>query len=793
MKKHQLPLLLAIATALAYILTPINARADTVYVSNAGNNTIKKFDLANGDYLGTFGNNSDPYGLAFDGAGNLFVATGGYGIPIEKYTPGGVGSVFASGLSLVSGIAFDSAGNLYEGNYGDGTIGKFTSGGIGSVFSPVNYHVSGLVFDGAGNLYAASFDSAQIEKFTPAGIRSVFANLAVSGGAGLAFDREGNLYAASQANNTIEKFTPGGVGSVFASTGLSSPYGLAFDSAGNLYVANYGNNTIEKFSPTGTDLGVFASGLSSPTWIAILSPMLTSVVVTPANPVVGVGTNQQFTATGTFSDLSSRPLTSGGNTWTNGAAIPAASYGLGGAVVGGKFYAISGFATARLGIYDPANNTWTDGAPLPADTGYNLRQYSGITVLDGKIYVVGGDTGGSGDRSTLLRYDPALNAWATLAPMPLGARYSLGAAALNGKLYAVGGVSIASSSYLNRVEEYDPTSNTWTTKASMPTARAGALVGAIGGKLYVAGGSDASGALTSTHVYNPALNTWSTNAPMPFAGNGEGVVLNGKLYSIGAGPSPERGIFAYDPASNSWSTNFALMPTGRHALGVAADDVNNKIFAVGGWNGSFASALEIFTPPGEVIWSSGSPTVASINANGLATGLSVGSSTITATAGNLTANTVLTVVTQPAITSQPMNVTVSANGTATFTAGSSGGALAYQWQFNGTNIAGATGSTLALVNVNLGQIGCYSVIVSNVAGTTTSSCAQLTVLGINMYAGLTIHGSVGANYRFEYVNDLNNTNWLTLTNIALPTNPYLLVDTDSPNHARRFYRAILVP
>ena len=283
-------------------------------------------------------------------------------------------------------------------------------------------------------------------------------------------------------------------------------------------------------------------------------------------------------------------------TWTTKAPIPSASYGLGGAFVGGKFYAISGFATPRLGIYDPTNNTWTTGAPLPADTGYNLRQYFGTAVLDGKIYVVGGDTGGSGDRATLYRYDPALNTWTSLASMPLGARYGLSAAAIDGKIYAVGGYSIGSSTYLNRLEVYDPASNTWAIKASMPIARSGALVGAINGKLLVAGGGNAGGALTALHVYDPAIDSWSTGAPMPFTGNGEGVVLGGRLFSIGAGPSPERRVFAYDAATDSWSTNFDPMPTGRHALGVAADEVNNKLYVVGGWNGSYVSALEVFAP-----------------------------------------------------------------------------------------------------------------------------------------------------------------------------------------------------
>jgi hypothetical protein len=63
-----------------------------------------------------------------------------------------------------------------------------------------------------------------------------------------------------------------------------------------------------------------------------------------------------------------------------------------------------------------------------------------------------------------------------------------------------------------------------------------------------------------------------------------------------------------------------------------------------------------------------------------------------------------------------------------------------------------------------------------------------------MYSGLTIYGAVGSYYRIDYVNDLNNTNWLPLTQLRLPYNPYLFIDTDSPtNHPKRFYRAVLVP
>ena len=135
-----------IALAATSILTPSTARADILYVTNNGGSTI------------------------------------------EKFTSGGVGSVFASsGLNGPSGLAFDSAGNLYAANYGDNTVEKFTSG-VGSVFAS-------------------------------SGLNSVY---------GLAFDSTGNLYAANSGDNTIEMFTPGGVGSVFASSDLNNPQFLAF-------------------------------------------------------------------------------------------------------------------------------------------------------------------------------------------------------------------------------------------------------------------------------------------------------------------------------------------------------------------------------------------------------------------------------------------------------------------------------------------------------------------------------------------------------------------------------------
>jgi hypothetical protein len=54
--------------------------------------------------------------------------------------------------------------------------------------------------------------------------------------------------------------------------------------------------------------------------------------------------------------------------------------------------------------------------------------------------------------------------------------------------------------------------------------------------------------------------------------------------------------------------------------------------------------------------------------------------------------------------------------------------VSYQWQFDGTNISGATNATLRLTEVQANESGSYSVIVTNLAGSTNSSNAVLTVL-----------------------------------------------------------------
>ena len=82
--------------------------------------------------------------------------------------------------------------------------------------------------------------------------------------------------------------------------------------------------------------------------------------------------------------------------------------------------------------------------------------------------------------------------------------------------------------------------------------------------------------------------------------------------------------------------------------------------------------------------------------------------------------------TMPSIISQPVNVIAVAGRSATFSLIVSGSApLFYQWRYNGQNIYGANGPSFVIPVVSPTDVGSYSCIIFNSAGSVESASAQL--------------------------------------------------------------------
>lgn len=89
----------------------------------------------------------------------------------------------------------------------------------------------------------------------------------------------------------------------------------------------------------------------------------------------------------------------------------------------------------------------------------------------------------------------------------------------------------------------------------------------------------------------------------------------------------------------------------------------------------------------------------------------------------------------PVIVNQPANVIADQGDNVSFGVSANGThPLAYQWRLNGADIAGATASLLSLGNIQAVNDGAYTVVVSNSAGSVTSSVAHLVVQLTNVAA-----------------------------------------------------------
>ena len=708
------------------------------------------------------------------------------------------GNVYVSGLNADNGNRgylrkYDASGNLLwsHTNAAGQYVGATALGGaifaVGQVGTGASANFLVDKWDEAGNLiWSQQYDRNNSED-------TLNAVVALNG----------RIYAAGATRGTTSGGADAAVLEIDPATGnllATTIYGGAQDEFANglatdgtdLYVVG----ETRSFTANGNTAGQNDAFVARYT----VRPLLTSFAISPVNPVIGVGSNQQFIATGTFSDGSSRALIGGGGAWITNTPIPAGGTASAvGGVISNLWYVAGGsppggFSTTKLQVYNPVTDTWTLKSPAGI-----LRSSASAGVISNKLYVAGGAIQNDYNNPTtsLEIYNPASDSWTTGAPMSAG-RPGAASAAIGRKLYVAGGQGTFPYNAVSTLEIYDTVTDSWSIGAPLPIAVGQAVGAAINGKFYVSGGTRASGGVdlltAALQIYDPANNSWSSGAAMlaPRV-DASGSVVDGKLYVAG-GHNTNYGIVTtpeiYDPVLNVWTMG-ASEPFPRTDAIAAA--IGSKLFVAGGvTGGSTIGTLEVYTPS-EVTWSSGTPGVATINSNGLATGISVGSSTITATTALGSTNTFLTVVVPPNISTQPMNATAAGNGSVTLSVTASGGGLSYQWRLNGTNIAGATGSMLTLNNLNASQAGAYTVVVSNAVGNVTSSAATLSLLNLNMFAGLTIVGQLGGNYQIDFRNDLNNTNWFNLTNVVLPSSPYLFIDTASPQYPRRFYRAVLVP
>ena len=243
-----------------------------------------------------------PKGVTFDGSGNLYIADLS-NFRVRKVANGVVTTVAGNGSCCFSGdngpatsaqldpwgIAADSAGNLFIADWQNHRVRKVSNGVITTVagngtrgFSGDNGPASSaqlnypeaVTVDAAGNLYIADSQNNVIRKVSNGVITTVAGNgtagFSGDGGPatnaeldfpqGIAVDTAGNLYIADSgrvrkvSNGVITTIAGNGTAGFGGDGGAAtsaavSPVAIAADASGNVYVSDSGNNRIRVLTP----------------------------------------------------------------------------------------------------------------------------------------------------------------------------------------------------------------------------------------------------------------------------------------------------------------------------------------------------------------------------------------------------------------------------------------------------------------------------------------------------------------------------------------------------------------
>jgi N-acetylneuraminic acid mutarotase len=200
-------------------------------------------------------------------------------------------------------------------------------------------------------------------------------------------------------------------------------------------------------------------------------------------------------------------------------------------------------------------------------------------------------------------------------------RSGLGVAAVDGKIYAIGGSkangSVTSSppqliitnerfvdGFVGTNEEYDPTTDSWTCRESMPTARIGFATAVYQEKIYCMGGRTSYGYSAANEVYNPKTDTWEIKASMPnLKAWTEASVVEDKIYLVGVG--------VYDPTRDIWSLNEAITSLNGSIKSYdtfVSSALDNRIFIVGGYSqDNYYNLNHIYDADTDVLCSGSNP------------------------------------------------------------------------------------------------------------------------------------------------------------------------------------------
>jgi N-acetylneuraminic acid mutarotase len=277
---------------------------------------------------------------------------------------------------------------------------------------------------------------------------------------------------------------------------------------------------------------------------------------------------------------------------------------------------VAAAVTAGTVLAVSAGDDEDDGAPPPADAARAdrwspLRSAAlertevGAGRIGRSIYVVGGFERRSGATvAAVERYDIRSGRWSRVRSMPIALNHPA-VVAYRGRLYVHGGYRGRRdlSSATNRLFAYDPRRNRWRELPRSPGGpRAAHAIGALGGRLYIAGGNRAGGDIATLEVFDVRRRRWGRGPSFrgPARDHTTGVAAGGFFYVL-AGRNGAAGNFRvaerYNPRRRRWER----LPSMRRARGGIASAAisRGRVVVFGGEDfntGRTIAEVELYDP-----------------------------------------------------------------------------------------------------------------------------------------------------------------------------------------------------
>ena len=485
-----------------------------------------------------------------------------------------------------------------NGNFSDGTVQNLTQSATWSSSAP------GVATITAGGLATAvtagtSSLSATMNSITNSATLTVTSPVLVS----IAVT-PGN---ASIAAGNTEQFAATGTYSDGSTQNLTSA--AAWSSSAPSVATIKAGGLATGVTMGASTLSATMSSVTGSATLAVTAPVLVSIAVTPGNASIAVGTKQQFTATGTYSDGSAQNLT---NTaaWSSSAPSVATISDASGSQ---GLATTAGVGTATMQAASGAINgstTLTVTASFVLTGSLNTARASHTsTVLNNGMVLIAGGYNGSVLTSAEL-YNPATGTFTPTGGLNTARLYHTATLLNNGMVLIVGGYA-ENGNILASAELYNPATGTFSPTGSLNTARelhtATMVQGImINGMVLIAGGQGSAGALASAELYDPMGGTFAPTGSLNTARvyhtatllNG-GSVNNGTVLIAGGydnNGNPSASAELYNPATATFTPTLNLN-TARYRH--TATLLNNSTVLVAGGedsNGNAFASAELYDP-----------------------------------------------------------------------------------------------------------------------------------------------------------------------------------------------------